>query len=461
MGTRPYRFVFDSIAAKLGRVQMFSPGSSAPRDLSVAVDDASFFHRLCSWIPEQVADMVDIAVAVSVVDRLAVRRENDMCIIDVDLPVWQPQLWWQLQDDYLKDLLFWYTGDQWNLNFKLRQDIGRISERQGLISDAGDHGDQLEVALWSGGLDSFAGLDCRLRSEPARRYELVGTGENTVIQNKQSQIANSLCARYFHRVKYIPISIRKDGTGRLPKSSSQRSRGFVFIALGSAYAYLKKQRILYIYENGIGAINLPYRMSEVGLDHARSVHPVTLLDMSRFVSHLFGEDFRIVNPFLYQTKAEMCKALAGSESETIALQTVSCDHLHRGRYPQCGYCTSCLLRRQALAAAGIRDVTPYRITSDKQGIGDHQRYLAQVNLSAMLHQAKILRRCMNSKDPWHQLVEQYPQLSAIADRLSKHEGEPLQQIIDRVCRLYYSYVVEWEAVAGDVGRGLLDNCTVA
>jgi Queuosine biosynthesis protein QueC len=461
MGTRQYRFRFDPISEQHGCVQMFIPESSVPQNLSVAVDDVSFFHRLCSWIPEQVADFVDVAVAVYVVDRLVVRCENDMSVIDVVLPVRQPERWRLLQDDYLYDLLFWYTGDQWRFDFTPRQDIGRASESQGLFPTARNHGDRAEVALWSGGLDSFAGLCGRLHSNPAIRYELVGAGENTIIRSKQKRIANLLNARYPDRVEYISLPIRKNATSHLRKNSSLRSRGFVFMAFGSAYAFLQEQHILHVYENGIGAINLPYRMSEVGLDHARSVNPISLLDMSSFVSCVFGEDFEIVNPCLYQTKAEMCKEVVGTELEHIALQTVSCDHLHRARFSQCGYCTSCLLRRQALSAAGIKDETPYRIINDEQGISNHQRYLAQVNLSAMLNQTRILRQCMSSKDPWYQLVDQYPQLTAIADRLGKHEGEHLQQIIDRLCRLYNSYVVEWEAVAGDIGKDLLDHRTVA
>ena len=80
--------------------------------------------------------------------------------------------------------------------------------------------------------------------------------------------------------------------------------------LGAACAYLMGQKVLYLYENGIGAINLPYRESAVGLDHSRSVHPLTLLMVSDVISELLGQEFEVKNPFLFWTKAEMCKALA-------------------------------------------------------------------------------------------------------------------------------------------------------
>jgi hypothetical protein len=127
----------------------------------------------------------------------------------------------------------------------------------------------------------------------------------------------------------------------------------VFTLLGSACAYLMGQKVLNLYENGIGAINLPYRKSAIGLDHTRSVHPLTLLSVSNLVSELIGEKFTIRNPFLFRTKAEMCQQLAEDERYDLPALTVSCDSPHRKQPIQCGYCSSCILRKQALAASGI------------------------------------------------------------------------------------------------------------
>ena len=77
--------------------------------------------------------------------------------------------------------------------------------------------------------------------------------------------------------------------------------------LGSAYSYLRGHRVLHVYENGIGAINLPYRKSAVGLDHSRSVHPETLRRVGLLMTELIDENFKVRNPFLFHTKAEMMK----------------------------------------------------------------------------------------------------------------------------------------------------------
>ncbi|MDY6804534.1 MAG: hypothetical protein SXA11_12105 [Cyanobacteriota bacterium] len=62
----------------------------------------------------------------------------------------------------------------------------------------------------------------------------------------------------------------------------------------------------------------------------------------------------------------MCKALAKDERNDLAFGTVSCDSPHRNKLAyQCGYCSSCLLRHQALSAAKIEDKTSYIVLQKK------------------------------------------------------------------------------------------------
>jgi len=64
--------------------------------------------------------------------------------------------------------------------------------------------------------------------------------------------------------------------------------------------------------------------------------------------------FRIVGSSLGRTKAQSCGALTQAGLEHLVGRTFSCDGFQRvaGR-PQCRTCTSCLLRRQAIHAAGL------------------------------------------------------------------------------------------------------------
>jgi hypothetical protein len=70
-----------------------------------------------------------------------------------------------------------------------------------------------------------------------------------------------------------------------------------------------------------------------------------------------GKPFSIQNRCVYKTKAEMLREAAVARVRDIILQTFSCDAFPvgvRGR-AQCGFCTSCLLRRSSLEVAGLAE----------------------------------------------------------------------------------------------------------
>src|SRR5256885_13829390 len=101
----------------------------------------------------------------------------------------------------------------------------------------------------------------------------------------------------------IPLRLKQHVDARLSKNRSQRSRGFVFTMLGAVCARVQGESTLYVYENGIGAINLPFNRSTVARDHAVSVHPLSLQRLGNLLSMALGTRFTVVNPFLLSTKA--------------------------------------------------------------------------------------------------------------------------------------------------------------
>lgn len=302
-----------------------------------------------------------------------------------------------------------------------------------------------------GGLDSLAGLFTRLLSNSATNYTLFGTGSNTIIHHIQRQTARTIRERIPGRTKLIQVPLKPNETTDLPKNSSQRSRGFVFLLLGAACARVEGQSILHIYENGIGAINLPFRTSEVGLDHARSVHPLSLLKMSELVSQVLNVSFTFRNPFLFLTKAQMCESLIRASSADSIFDTVTCDHLHHEKPMQCDLCSSCLLRRQALAVIGIEDKTRYVSTH-----GTRSRVLDDTHFQAMLSQVNKLKSIFEEADAWHALSRRYPQLSDIVDHTAAQHAITPEQMKVQLLQLYERYVREWNSVQHLVGRELLD-----
>jgi len=226
--------------------------------------------------------------------------------------------------------------------------------------------------------------------------------------------------------------------------------------LGAACGYLMGQRILYLYENGIGAINLPYRKSAIGLDHSRSVHPLTLLSVSDLISELLGEEFKVQNPFLFWTKAEMCKSLAEDGRNDLPPLTMSCDSPHRQQPIQCGYCSSCILRKQALAASRVEDKTHYIVPHGRKPVGDTSLYLQH-----MQFQVSTLRDLLSISDDlnlqWESLTRRFLDLDDIVDRTAMAENLLPADMKKNLIRLYQAYVTEWDAVEPHISADFLSQ----
>jgi hypothetical protein len=96
------------------------------------------------------------------------------------------------------------------------------------------------------------------------------------------------------------------------------------------------------------------------------------------------------------------------------------------RHLPCGTCTSCILRRQALHAAGKAHLdagTAYRVSSLEES----------VELQVMRWQETRLRDCLEQPDPWNALILEFPEVLDTA---------PLTPT--EIVSLYRSYVQEWE-----------------
>ncbi|GHO98873.1 hypothetical protein KSF_089210 [Reticulibacter mediterranei] len=440
-----YTYHFDDLEDAYSPVRCIASASKGVADTCfVRVDDSQVAARLQRCLPGHLADCVDLAVAVAVADRLSLRRNDSSCHIQIILPLRYPERFKAFGViQQLESVLYWYTHDHWSFEFLPRERIGRLAERQ-LFLFSSDIELPRETALWSGGLDSLAGLYSRISCSRAKHFLLVGTGMNTQMFHTQRQAAHEIASLFpgDTTLVQIPYGIRE--TKELQKHSLQRSRGFVFLLIGAVCAVLQGFSSLALYENGIGAMNLPYCDAEVGLDHSLSVHPLSLLRMEEFISQLLGTTFTLHNPFLFQTKAEMCQALLTSQNwEQLVLATFTCDRPHRDHPQQCGYCSSCLLRRQALAALKVEDPTQYVITtllSSERTIrpsdGDYLR--------AMHAQIETFRTCLQASDPWEALSTNFTSLAAIVDELHAAKGMVQNLVIEQLTGLYTRYVQEWE-----------------
>lgn len=403
------------------------------------LDGHAVVRRLAREMPAASADLLEIAVTIYAVDQLVARpRERTLD----DGSTWSRDLWlaipvcdpglWSAQAGRLTGMLAWLTDDRWELEFTQRPSgSGPLDTREAFLFETVP--DQAVPVLFSGGMDSAAGLAAHLTRAGA---VAVSIDTSAWMQHVQQRVIRDLNAvSPFH---CVPLRYRVSRRGQKHAAeTSQRSRGLLFLGAGIATAWTLRQDRLLVFENGIGAINLPYLRSQFGSQAARAVHPRTLRMAQDLAAAVSGRPFRIDAPGLALTKAQLVRLAPATAGAALA-KTVSCDTGFAARiskHAPCGTCTSCVLRRQGLYAAGklaLDAGAGYRTSSPAGSYRFH----------AMQWQVARLRACLDHADPWHGLLLEYPELLDTA---------PLTPT--EVITLYRSYVQEWEGLPGALGIG--------
>jgi hypothetical protein len=122
---------------------------------------------------------------------------------------------------------------------------------------------------------------------------------------------------------------------------------------------------LYMFENGLIALNVPLTPSRRGSCSTRTMHPY-YLNLMRQTLQALGVPNPILNPYALKTKGEClveCKSIDALKD--VAFDSVSCSHGSRRQNwvrksaDNCGYCVPCLFRRAALYKAGLDSGAQY------------------------------------------------------------------------------------------------------
>jgi 7-cyano-7-deazaguanine synthase in queuosine biosynthesis len=430
---------------------------SDPHAMEYYIDDEIIDRRLGHALDALLADWVDLALACYLADRLATRKPMRLGqsgkywsrILNVTLPVRRLDRWTDEIQGSLSRLLSFLTDDLWKFHFVQSESGMRAAESQRFLFPL-EHGSPTRVALFSGGLDSFAGAAQTLYDFGDCNYIFVSGVTNTRQQGAQRGQLNRLRLKTSSHICHVAIPYGLHWAGlraERKEESSQRTRGFLFLTLGAVSAIAAGTRELYLYENGVGAINLPYDGTQVGTYNSRATHPSTLLRMEDFIEALTGEEFAIVNPFLFFTKAEMCRYVAVQELGELMPLTFSCDGFpvrakNRG---QCGSCTSCLLRRQAIELAGLSryDQNGYLndLVSPTFAGSDNQLH----DLRAMNWQAHRIREAVSRANAWEALVSEFIELKKVEVDLCRNHIMQPAELQSKLLHLYSRYASEWGA----------------
>lgn len=346
----------------------FVCGEGVPQERFAGRDFRLDHNRLAQFftakLPPLLDDLLRIAVSIYVIDRRAKRRLKEdgrswPRRIQMSVEVSEPDFWGSSQvAPALLETLEFVSGDCWKITFDKAPPTQEAQEPSYFPFTDPFVSNQPLVCLYSGGLDSAAGLVRRIRECPGRPVIPVTVWHQPrqrMLVQRQYRLIQEHC-----RVCLAPVIVKAAmawNSQLQDEERSQRCRPFLFMAVGGVVAAMQGGSCVEVLESGVGAINLPLMAGMVGSKATRSCHPKFLRLMSRLITLASRREIVYHPPFMDRTKGEMVTTLAEASLGDLAYSTVSCVHhpLREKPHKQCGVCPACILRRQAMLVGGIRE----------------------------------------------------------------------------------------------------------
>jgi 7-cyano-7-deazaguanine synthase in queuosine biosynthesis len=394
------------------------------------------FRPLVSDGPPLVSDLFLLSASVYAIDRLVKRSFQSALrgpgrVLQVRARVSEPGFW-AAHNDLLREILHLLSGDQWRFDFEKAP----AAQWQRSFLESKD-----AVCLYSGGLDSLAGLAHRLKEggPGLTSVTMLHVGRQ---KDRVQRHIRSLNAEFGNRVFPVLVPMALVNPPRLDHQElSQRCRGFIFASLGIGAAAATGAERIEIYENGVGALNVPLMggMSVCGRS-TKGCHPRFMDLMTRLGSAVLGREVRFLLPFVDKTKGEVVAALKCPRLAELAQSSFSCIHTSprvKGDPRHCGICPACIGRRQAFRVAGVTDdpdkyVTDIFDAKDANALADDEIAF----LKATLMQVARLASSPGGLPPQ---VDQYLRVSEVPEE--EGGGWP------RATAMLHRYRSEWEEIA--------------
>ena len=253
------------------------------------------------------------------------------------------------------DLLTFLSDDRYSFTFvRLRRE--RQFQQQyldfGGFDDWPFHSPD-RVLMFSGGLDSLAGA-----VETAKRGQdsvLVSHRPVSTMGSRQRKLFKELEKSFPRRFLHLPVWINKDE--QLGYEPSQRTRSFLFAALGTVVGVSINSGGVRFFENGVVSLNLPVADEVVRSRASRTTHPIALHLLQLLCSAVANRGFIVDNPYFFKTKTEVVEILASCGVPHLIGHSCSCAHSmfkSKTRW-HCGKCSQCIDRRFGVIAAGLRE----------------------------------------------------------------------------------------------------------
>ncbi len=348
-----------------------------------------FTEKLSVHIPDRIKDLLEIAGYIYAADRSISRGAID----SLEYHSWARDLhfvfkvrdlkfWKQKETEkLLSEALLFVSGDN-SLSFSFvggARDFGQLNafDVEGIAPEKKGNS---TVALFSGGLDSLAGV-LNLLETTNDNLILVSHRANHGTTKTQEGIHKKLSRDYPNRIKYYPFHCTLKGV-RAPEET-QRTRIFLYTAVAFSLATIFQVDNLNIFENGITSINFSKRADLINARASRTTHPKTLHHMRKFFSHVAKKEFKINHPFLFSTKTDIFKLIHSFNRHDYINSTVTCTKTfqrfdHNSNATHCGGCSQCIDRRFAAFASHLEEfdaIYNFEISKDSFLLDDAKTHL--------------------------------------------------------------------------------------
>jgi hypothetical protein len=223
------------------------------KNINLRITDIS--RALISNIPDVLLDLLEVAAYVYCADQQTRRGSETLTDYAAawrrerifQIPVRAHGIW-QSTDvtEALTDVLSFLSDDYYEFAFVPAQSA--LALKESYFAELTDNADQPdEVALFSGGLDSFAGV---VEAQAQRkRLVLVGHHAATKILNIQTALLEALNQRAAGPgLLFIPVNITNSGAH--PVEYTQRTRSLLFAVLGIVVGRMFGRDAITFFENG-------------------------------------------------------------------------------------------------------------------------------------------------------------------------------------------------------------------
>lgn len=441
--------------------------SGAQNNVFLKISDIS--RKMVTNIPPLLLDLLEIATYVYCADQ-SVKRGGDKEIdfgqkwrrqLQFHIPVREPEVW--KSDKVLQVLvetLGFLSDDDYDFRFSKVKKQTPVDQYFDLTENKATGFIPEEVLLFSGGLDSLAGTIKECISD-GKKVVAVSHRSSPKVDSTQKALINEFSLRN-DKPNFFHVPVWANNTNARAKEFTQRTRSFLFAALGAAIARMFKLDRIRFYENGVISMNLPISEQIVGALASRTTHPKVLDGYSRLFSLLFDRPFAVDNPFIWMTKTDVVERIGNSDCSQLIKYSNSCAHVwdQTKLHNHCGRCSQCIDRRFATLASGHAKNDPREMYAVDLLTGERETTEDRTMLQSYIKTAQEIET-MSDNDFFSRYPEVFriiPYLPGTVDEVAKNILDMYQRHAKQVGAVIEKAIKE---MAGDIRHGELpDSCAI-